>query len=361
MNNKTIIIAEAGVNHNGSLERALEMVDVAAETGADFVKFQSFRADRLVTRNARKADYQIQQTQTSESQYEMLKQLELNHEMHLSLIERCKATGIAFMSTPFDQSGIQYLVESLQVEKLKISSGDLLNPLMLLDAAKTEKDIVLSTGMASLSDVKTALSILCFGYSRMDMPPTNAGLKKAWEDETLRSILRDRVCVLHCNTEYPTPFVDVNLRAMATIREELGIQVGYSDHSVGITVAIGAAALGARILEKHFTLDKGMSGPDHAASIEPKELEEMVKRVREMETALGVPDKVVSKSEEKNVDIARKSLVAACGIQKGEAFSANNLAIKRPGSGISPLKYWELIGERAVRDYNPDDLIEPIQ
>lgn len=352
------IIAEAGVNHNGSLERALDMVDVAAGAGADFVKFQSFRAERLVTRKAAKAKYQREQTGDGCSQFEMLRQLELDDAMHRALLERCELRGIGFLSTPFDSQSLRFLADELDLPLLKISSGDLTNPLLLLAAGRSGRRVVLSTGMATLAEIESALAVLAFGYTNGKDAPSTAAFATAWRRPAARKAVGAKVIVLHCTTEYPAPFAEVNLKAMAMIAQAFGVGTGYSDHTPGIAVPIAAAALGARIIEKHFTLDRGLPGPDHAASLEPDELARMVRSVREVEQALGAPVKAPSASEMQNIAVARKSLTAATDIAPGEVFSTENLTVKRPGDGISPLRYWDMIGRPSDRAYEADETIK---
>ena len=329
---KVFIIAEAGVNHNGDWELAKRLVDEAVNAGADVVKFQTFKAEKLVCKNAEKADYQKETTDQSESQFEMLKKLELTKEMHSQLLAYCKGKGILFLSTPFDVDSVDYLV-GLGMEIMKIPSGEITNYPYLRKVAQTGKKVILSTGMSDIEDVKAAVAVLK-EYGSKD------------------------IAVLHCNTEYPTPYTDVNLKAMLTLRNDLGIEVGYSDHTQGIEIPIAAVAMGAKIIEKHFTLDKTMDGPDHKASLEPHELKEMVSAIRNVETALGNGVKVPSASEQKNIAIARKSIVAKCRIEKGQMFTEDNLTTKRPGTGISPMRWNEIIGTVAQRSYNEDELIE---
>ncbi len=329
-----IIVAEAGVNHNGDIEMAHRMIDAAAESGADLVKFQTFTADGLVTRWAEKAIYQKQTTEATESQYDMLRRLELNRQMHESLMAHCRERGIGFLSTPFDTVSVDLLVE-LGIERFKIPSGEITNLPYLRHIGRYGKPIILSTGMATLGEIEAALSIL-----------EKAGTQKGL------------ITVLHCNTDYPTPMNDVNLLAMLTIRDAFGVEVGYSDHTLGIEVPVAAMALGATIIEKHFTLDRNLPGPDHRASLEPGELKAMVQAIRNIELALGDGIKRTSKSEARNKPIARKSLVASRPISKGETFTQDNLAVKRPGTGISPMCWDEVVGRSAPRDFSINELIE---
>jgi N,N'-diacetyllegionaminate synthase len=330
---KTLVIAEAGVNHNGDLSLARRMVDVAAEAGADLVKFQTFSADRLVTRDAEKAKYQVH-AGVAESQHAMLHRLEMNREMHESLIERCRDRGIEFFSTAFDRESVD-LLAGLGLKRFKIASGELTNLPLLRHIGRRREQVIVSTGMATLNEIRAALDVL-----------ETAGTS------------RNRITVLHCNTEYPTPAADVNLRAMLAIRDAFGVAIGYSDHTNGIEVSIAAVALGASVIEKHFTLDRNLPGPDHKASLEPAELKAMVSAIRNIEHAMGDGVKRPSPSESKNIAIARKSLVAARAIHAGEAFSESNLAVKRPGTGVSPMRWDDVIGQKAPRDFAPDELIE---
>jgi N,N'-diacetyllegionaminate synthase len=330
---KTLIIAEAGVNHNGDMAMARALIDVAADAGVDLVKFQTFQADRLVTTQAKKAEYQNRTTDADESQYAMIRRLELTREMHDALIVHCQERGIGFFSTGFDPESVDLLVE-LGLDRFKIPSGEITNLPYLRHVGRYGKPIILSTGMATLGEIEAALEVL-----------EQAGTA------------RDQITVLHCNTEYPTPMQDVNLQAMVTIREALGVAVGYSDHTLGIEVPIAAVTLGATVIEKHFTLDRNLPGPDHRASLEPEELKAMVRAIRNIEEALGDGRKRPSQSEVKNKPIARKSIVAACAIKAGEVLTASNLAVKRPGNGVSPMCWDEMLGRKATRNFDKDELI----
>jgi N,N'-diacetyllegionaminate synthase len=331
--NHIFIIAEAGVNHNGSSELAKRLVDVAAEVGADAVKFQTFKAKNLVSKNAKKAEYQIENTGSDESQYEMIKKLELGFDEFEELKKYCDEKGIIFLSTPFDDESINFL-NDLGLEIFKISSGEITNLPYLRKIGNLGKKVILSTGMSNLCDIENALNVL-----------ENAGTK------------RENITILHANTEYPTPMEDVNLKAMITIKEAFKCNVGYSDHTLGIEVPVAAVAMGAKVIEKHFTLDKNMKGPDHKASLEPDELKAMVKAIRNIENALGDGIKKPSKSESKNIEIARKSIVVKRDIKKGEKFTEENLTVKRPANGISPMRWDEVIGRVADRDYKEDEVI----
>ncbi|EMO15055.1 N-acetylneuraminate synthase [Leptospira santarosai str. CBC523] len=332
---KTLIIAEAGVNHNGDLELARKLIDVAANAGADIVKFQTFEAERLVTKSAKKADYQNSATgNAAESQYEMLKKLELSKENHEKLIQYCKQTGIEFLSTAFDLQSLAFL-EQLNLSRYKIPSGEITNLPYLQKIGSSGKPIILSTGMSTLGEIESALLVL-----------ETTGAK------------RNEITVLHCNTEYPTSYSDVNLSAMKSIADAFKIKVGYSDHTSGIEVSVAAVALGASVIEKHFTLDRSLPGPDHKASLEPNELKTMVRSIRNIELSLGDGIKKPSNSELKNISIARKSIVAAFSIKAGEIFTRENLTAKRPGDGISPMRLDEVIGLKAKRDFFEDELID---
>jgi N,N'-diacetyllegionaminate synthase len=333
MTNRILIIAEAGVNHNGDLALAKQLIDVAAEAGADLVKFQTFSADRLVTRRAKKADYQTQTTGSIETQHQMLSRLELSAEMHQALIAHCAARGIGFFSTGFDNESVDFLV-SLGQNHFKIPSGEITNLPYLRHIGKFGKAVILSTGMATLGDIEATIAVL-----------GQAG--------TPRSL----ITVLHCTTEYPTPMTEVNLRAMQSIQAAFGVAVGYSDHTPGIEVAIAAAALGATVIEKHFTIDRNLPGPDHKASLEPDELKAMVSAIRNIEIALGDGIKRLTPSEVRNKPVARKSLVASKAIKAGEVLSTENITTKRPGTGISPMNWDVVMGRKAVRDFAEDELI----
>lgn len=328
-----LIIAEAGVNHNGSMELAKRMIDAAADAGVDYVKFQTFKAANLVTKEAKQAEYQQRNAQ-DDSQYAMLKKLELSQEQHYELIDYCKQRGVRFLSTAFDFESVDFL-HSLNLGVWKIPSGEITNYPYLKKIAQYGEPVILSTGMSTNEDIDAAIKALC-----------DNGLK------------RDQITLLHCNTEYPTPMKDVNLRAMETMRERFNVTVGYSDHTPGIEVPIAVVALGAEVIEKHFTLDKSLPGPDHKASLEPQELKAMVSAIRNIEQALGDGEKHVSESERKNMPIARKSIVAARDIKQGELLTEDNLTTKRPGSGISPMRWEEVIGTKAIRDFKTDELIE---
>ncbi len=328
-----IIIAEAGVNHNGDISLAFELVDAAAKAGADFVKFQTFTADSLVTKSAKKATYQIKTNHSSETQYQMLKRLEISQDMHNALISRCKEKKIGFLSSGFDLESIDYLA-SLQIPFLKIPSGEITNLPYLRHVGGLNKKLILSTGMATMQEINDALDVLLQAGNNLS-----------------------DIIILHCNSDYPTPMRDVNLAAMTAIENRFNVRVGYSDHTSGIEVPIAAVALGAIVIEKHFTIDRRLEGPDHKASIEPAEFFHMVSAIRNIQQAIGSGIKKPTKSELNNLPIVRKSIVAAQEIKLGDVFSEQNLTVKRPGLGISPMKWDYIIGTKADRNYKKDELI----
>jgi N-acetylneuraminate synthase len=359
VNNRSFIIAEAGVNHNGSPQLARELVSAAAESGVDAVKFQTFRAKNVVTASAKKAEYQIVNTGESGSQLEMIQSLELDESIFKELAVQAKNAGLQFLSTAFDLESLRFLTDDIRVDTIKIPSGEATNGPYILACARLGRPIILSTGMCTLKEVASALDVIAYGILDLPTPRSLKDVEGLATTEDGHASLKDRVTVLHCTTEYPAPFEEVNLRAMGLIGQHFGLPVGYSDHTKGISVPIAAAALGARIIEKHFTLDRNMEGPDHAASLEPSELSAMVKAIRETEAALGEPVKDVSPSEAKNRTIARRSIVAARAISAGETYSADMLSTKRPGGGLSPMKIWDIIGRKAERDYAPDEAVDP--
>ncbi|MDA8226230.1 MAG: N-acetylneuraminate synthase [Desulfitobacterium hafniense] len=351
------VIAEAGVNHNGSLEMALQLIDVAADAGADAVKFQTFKAENMVTRTAGKARYQAETTNHKESQYEMLKKLELDDEAHEILIEHCQKQGLRFLATPFDTQSVDVLAGKFDLPRLKISSGDITNAPLLLKLARTGKPVILSTGMSTLGEVETALGVLAFGYSNKSEKLSLTAFKNAYCSEAGQKVLKEKVTLLHCTTEYPAPFAEVDLRSMDTLSAAFGLPVGLSDHTTGIAVSIAAVARGAVVIEKHFTLDCNLPGPDHRASLEPMELKAMIQSIKQVAMALGKGLKVPGPTESLNIPIARKSLVALQVIRKGDIFTEQNLGVKRPGSGISPIYYWDLLDKPADRDYKQDEVV----
>lgn len=329
-----LIIAEAGVNHNGSLELAKQLIDKAVEAGVDIIKFQTFKSEKLVSKAAKQAEYQQRNIgKKDEGQLSMLKKLELSQQDHEELIAYCNEKGIRFFSTAFDMDSIDYL-HSLNMGLWKIPSGEITNYPYLRKIAQYHEPVILSTGMCELSDIEAAIMVLLeFG------------------------VQKEQITVLHCNTEYPTPYQDVNLKAMLEIEEKFGVKIGYSDHTKGIEVPIAAVALGATVIEKHFTLDRNMEGPDHKASLEPEELKAMVCAIRNIEQALGSGHKTISESERKNIEIARKSIVAACTIKQGETLTEENLTVKRPGNGISPMHWNEVVGTTAIKDFEEEEMI----
>lgn len=352
------VIAEAGVNHNGSLPMALKLIDAAIDAGADAIKFQTFKSEQLATPKAVKADYQSKQTDSSESQLEMLKRLELSEADHEILINYCNEKKIDFLSTPFDLSSLSFLTKYCKVKRLKISSGDLTNGPLLLAAAQSKIPIILSTGMSTLGEVEAALKVLAFGYTERRNPSSFAEIEQAFCSEAGQAALLKNVILLHCTTEYPAPLNNVNLNSMITMKSAFGLPIGYSDHTLGNAVSIAATALGAVVIEKHLTLDKDLAGPDHAASAEPHELKLLINSIRQVEQALGNGRKVPGSSELKNINIARKSVVSSQIIQAGELFNENNLTTKRPASGVSPMLYWDLIGKKALKNYDVNECIE---
>ena len=357
--NRVMIIAEAGVNHNGSLQRALDMVDLAAAAGADIIKFQTFKAKEVVGRHAPKAEYQKRTTGAAESQLEMAIKLELDFKAHLSLKQRCEKRGIGFLSSPFDLQSLEFLANELQLKCIKLGSGEITNFPFLLAVARTGKDIILSTGMSTLSEVEDALGVIAYGYTCTDTPAGNLDVfRAAYASKEGQRVLNEHVSLLHCTTEYPSDVTDVNLKAMDTMREYFKLPVGLSDHTLGIAIPIAAVARGASILEKHFTLDKNLEGPDHTASLDPDELGAMVSSVRAVELALGDGVKQPVGAEKKNLAIARRSLMAACEIAKGETFTPGNLTTKRPGTGVSAIYYWNYLGGIAERDYEEDEKVD---
>jgi N-acetylneuraminate synthase len=357
MSDRTIVIAEAGVNHNGSLETAFELVDVAADAGADYVKFQTFKADQLVTRNAPRAEYQIANMGDGGTQHSMLMRLELSVDAHHELLARSRSRSIGFMSTAFDSESLAFLA-TLDMAVIKIPSGDITCAPLLLQAARLRKPLIVSTGMSTLEEIEAALGVIAFGLIQNRAPERSSEFNEAFASKSGKDALRERVTLLHCVTQYPAPPEDVNLRAMETMRRAFSLPVGYSDHTLGIAVPIAAVACGARVIEKHFTLSRKLSGPDHAASLEPAELAEMIAGIRTVESALGTSQKRPTEMEIPNRTIARRSLVAAKDIRRGEVFSPEMLVAKRPGSGISPMALWDLVGTTAARDYVADEIIE---
>lgn len=358
MRKKVYVIAEAGVNHNGSIDIALELIREAARAGADAVKFQTFKSEALVSVHAAKANYQKVTTGAEESQLQMLKRLELNANDHKLLKEECVKRNIDFLSTPFDFPSMNLLVNEFRLKTLKISSGDITNLPLLVKAGRSGADIILSSGISTLGEIEEALGAIAFGYLNVDKKPSLTTIREAYFSDEGQQFLQKRVALLHCTTDYPTAYEDVHLNKMVTMRRAFGLRVGYSDHTIGQEVPIAAVALGAEIIEKHFTLDKNMDGPDHKASMEPHELTEMVRQIRNIELALGKSLKIPVASEQLNATAARKSVVASIDIQEGELLTENNLTLKRPGNGRHPSSFWELIGTKAKRNYTTDELID---
>ena len=334
MTNKTLIIAEAGVNHNGDINKAYELIEQASYSGADVIKFQTFKADKLLTHSAKKAEYQIKNTPEKESQHDMIKKLELSKEDHFKLIKHCKDFNIEFFSSAFDLESLRFLKE-LNLFRFKVPSGEITNLPYLKKIGSYKKPIILSTGMSDLDDIKNAMDVI-----------------------ELSGTPKDMITVLHCNTEYPAPKDEINLNAMLTIKKELGIEIGFSDHTTGIEISLAAVALGAKIIEKHITLDSSLPGPDHLASTEPEEFKCMVDSIRNIEVSMGDGIKKASKREMKNIQIARKSIVASKSIKKGDVISEDNITTKRPGIGISPMEWDKVLNTIATKDYQKDDLIE---
>jgi N-acetylneuraminate synthase len=356
MTDRVFIIAEAGVNHDGSLADALRMVDVAAEAGADAVKFQTFTAEALLTTRAMKADYQVANTGEGGAQMDMIRRLELSPADHDALYERCQERDIAFLSTAFDMDSLRFLAR-YDMPAIKIPSGDITWGPMLLEAARMGKPMLVSTGMATMDEIRDALAVIAFALTRSGDPVGLEEAHAALDSEAGQAALRRVVTLLHCTTQYPAPMEAVNLRAMTTMAQAFGLPAGYSDHTLGLTVPVAAVAMGARVVEKHFTLDRSRHGPDHAASLTPDELAAMVRAIRETEAALGSPEKAPSAAEVANRLVARRSLVAARGIGAGEVLEPDALTAKRPADGLSPMKAWDIAGSRAKQAYAPDDAI----
>jgi N-acetylneuraminate synthase len=337
---------------------ACDLIDAAAKSGANAVKFQTFRAAEVISLNAPKAAYQRINTKRDETQLEMVRRLELSSEVHTILVERARSTGIDFLSTPFDLPSLRLLTRRLGLKTIKIPSGEITNGPFLLEIVRTGSKVILSTGMSTLGEVETALGVLAFGYlNPLHQEPSLEAFARAFCTDIGQQALRENVTLLHCATEYPAPYEDVNLKAMNTLTSAFGLPVGLSDHTLGIHIAVAAVSLGAIMIEKHLTLDKTLPGPDHAASLEPKELKSMVQAIRDVECALGDGIKRPKESELENRNVARKSLVAGAAIEAGDSFTSENLAIKRPGSGMSPMRFWESLKRQADRNYDFDELL----
>lgn len=352
----TVIIAEAGVNHNGNLKMALELVDRAAEAGADYVKFQTFKATNLASTSAKKAKYQNLTTDSSESQLAMLERLELSLENHEAIIKRCNDKGVRFLSTPFDFDSLSLLTSTFGLTEIKLGSGELTNAPLLFAAGRTGAKVILSTGMGSLSEVEDALGVLAFAICRVGQPSGRSDFSEVLLDPSVWPILAERVTLLHCTTEYPAAVEDTNLHTMETLRRAFGVKVGYSDHTMGSAISLAAVALGACTLEKHFTLDRSLPGPDHKASVEPEELTRLIQNIRAVECALGNGIKQPCAAEAANRSVIRKSLLAARNLSKGHKLTIEDIVIKRPGDGISPMELWDVVGTvmtRAVGEGEP--------
>ncbi|NTS75364.1 N-acetylneuraminate synthase [Catenovulum sp. SM1970] len=357
--NKTFIIAEAGVNHNGSFELAKQLIDVAVIAGADAVKFQTFKAELLATSNAKQANYQAENTGLEESQLKMLKRLELTHHEYAGLRDYCIEKNIEFMSTAFEEQSLNYVINDLAVSRLKVGSGEITNGPLLIKHARSMKPIILSTGMSDMKTIEDALAVLAFGYlTKEGMPGSLDECKHYYQSDSGRDVLLKKVSLLHCTSQYPAPLEDINLNAMVTMREHFGLAVGYSDHSQGTVVSLAAVSAGASIIEKHFTLDRNLPGPDHKASLTPKELKQLVDGIRCVEISQGRFEKLPSEDEIEVAKVARKSLIAEENIAAGELFTEQNVSIKRPGVGMSPMMYWSLIGKQSKHAYNKGELLD---
>ncbi|WP_223552929.1 N-acetylneuraminate synthase [Lysinibacillus sphaericus] len=355
---KTYVIAEAGVNHNGSLKLAKELVKVAKEAGADAVKFQTFKAENLVTRQAKQADYQVENLGEATTQYDMLKKLELTYEEFIELQLYCQTNQIEFLSTPFDFESIDFLLDELGITTVKISSGELTNAPFIHYIATKGKPIILSTGMTTIEEIHEALAFIAYGFARPQEIVVIEQVYAFYKTEEAKEVLRKNVTLLHCTTQYPAPIESINLKAMSEMKKTYQLPIGLSDHSEGVHIPLAAVAMGAKVIEKHFTLDKTLEGPDHVASLDPDELKAMVKGIREVELALGDGIKSPTAIELQNRIPARKSLVAKTSIKAGDVFSMDNLSVKRPGNGIEPSKYWSYIGQTALKSYEKDELID---
>ena len=353
------IIAEAGVNHNGDEKLAFQLVDFAHEAGADIVKFQTFKAKNLATEGALQANYQANNTGKLESQLSMLARLELPYDAHYRLVEHCAKLGIEFLSTAFDAESLDFLANGLGLKRLKIPSGEITNAPLVLAHARTGRDLIISTGMSTLGEIEAALGVVAFGYTiSSEVAPSIQAFQAAYVSEAGKKALKDKITLLHCTTEYPAPLAEINLRAMNTLGSAFGFPVGYSDHSEGNVIAVAAVARGAVLIEKHFTLDKQMEGPDHKASLDPKELADMIQAIRNVELALGDGIKAPYPSELRNQAVARKSIIAARDITAGRIFTSDDLTTKRPGNGQSPYDFWKLLTMVSSKDYKAGELID---
>lgn len=352
---ETFIIAEAGVNHNGDIKLAKRLVDIAVRSRANAVKFQTFITENVISTFATKADYQVKMTGGDESQFEMVKKLELSFEHFRELKEYCDENGIKFLSTPFDKESADFLIDELQLDTIKIPSGEITNAPLIYHIAQKQPNIILSTGMATLGEIELALGIIAFGFLNKSEEPSLNAFSESFISEEGQKVLREKVKLLHCTTEYPAPVEEVNLLAIQTMHNTFGLETGYSDHTEGIAITIAAVAMGASIIEKHITYDKYAEGPDHKASLSSEELTLLVDGIRQVELAKGTGVKIPSKSELKNIQIARKSIVASRDIEEGELLTINNIAIKRPGTGLPPLDYWKVLGESSKRKFKKDE------
>jgi N-acetylneuraminate synthase len=355
---KTYIIAEAGVNHNGVLDLAFKLIDIAVESGADAVKFQTFKTENLVTKKAKQAEYQVENIGEETSQFDMLKKLELSYDDFLQLKAYCDGKEIEFLSTPFDRESVDFLIDEIKINTVKIPSGELTNVPFIHYIATKRKPIILSTGMSTMNDIHEALSFLAYGLAYPNEKVEIEAVRKFYHTPEAKEWLKDYVTVLHCTTEYPTPFTDINLRAMDFMQKELQVNIGLSDHSEGIYVSVAAVARGAKVIEKHFTISRLLPGPDHRASLEPDELMKMIKSIRLIEESLGDGNKIPTLNERQNQISARKSLVAAKPIQVGQIFTEEYVTVKRPGSGMAPSRFWSIIGTTASKSYKEDELID---
>ena len=355
--NKIFIVAEVGVNHNGSTKKALELIDAAAYAGVDAVKFQTYKTENYVTKNAEKAKYQKETTGIAQNQFEMIKELELSFETYYKLKERCLEKGVMFLSTAFDNQSLDFLIHQIDIDLLKIPSGEITNGPYLLDHAKHKKKMIVSTGMCTFDEIETALGVLAFGLLKQSNP-SKKSFKVAYASDEGKNILKKYVTLLHCTSNYPAEFEEINLNAMLELKNKFNLQIGYSDHTRGTLVSSLAAAMGAKYIEKHFTLDQQLPGPDHLASLEPEELKNLVKTIRDVEVILGTSLKVPQKSEIQVKKVVRRSIVANEKIKKGDFFNEQNLAIKRPASGRNPMDFWNILGQKSDRDYDPDEIIK---
>ncbi len=355
---KVLIIAEAGVNHNGSIDTAIKLIDAAVDAGADIIKFQTFKADNLVTKSVQKAKYQLNNDLgNSNTQYEMLKRLELSDHHHYQIAEYCEKNKIQFLSTAFDSDSLNFLTEKMNINLIKVPSGEITNYPFLLEISKKNLPIILSTGMTNMGEIELALGVIAFGLMGLKSKPTKDNFLTALYSNVGYELLNKYVTLLHCTSEYPAPFSEINLKAIDTMKYSFLLNVGYSDHSQGISIPIAAVARGACIIEKHFTLNKNLPGPDHKASLEPDELKRMIKSIREVELALGSGRKIPTSSEFNNKNIVRKVLVASDEIKKGDIFNENNISIKRSGNGLNPIKYWDVIGKISNKKFLKDEVI----